>query len=267
MNVGTTTENDSRQMPKRPCAITVTPDNATILCADKFGDVYSLPLLGDTFSIENRVHSASETIDRKPSGATGRMFPAASMLTVHTKKNQEALRNQLNRTNHSAEKKTCDFEHHLLLGHVSLLTDMVYVSLDVKPALAHESRSYILTSDRDEHIRISRGLPQAHIIEGYCLGHTEFVSKIVVPHRHRDLLISGGGDDYLVVWNWLDRKALHKVDLVPPYHHWRDSVGAKTAGSRSSVSDKIAVCGMWVLGSQRATDPQSVGGVFVAFEG
>ncbi|KAG9924666.1 hypothetical protein KCU98_g21591, partial [Aureobasidium melanogenum] len=33
-----------RTMPKRPCAVLVTPDNKTILCGDKFGDVYSLPL-------------------------------------------------------------------------------------------------------------------------------------------------------------------------------------------------------------------------------
>ncbi|KAJ4417395.1 tRNA (guanine-N(7)-)-methyltransferase non-catalytic subunit trm82, partial [Neurospora sp. IMI 360204] len=34
-----------RAMPKRPCALALTPDNKTILSADKFGDVFSLPLL------------------------------------------------------------------------------------------------------------------------------------------------------------------------------------------------------------------------------
>lgn len=267
MTVMTTTESISRPMPKRPCTITVTPDNATLLCADKFGDVYSLPLLGHPVAIDNSVDAASGTVDRKPSGATERMVPAASMLTVHTKSNQDALRNQLKLTNHSAEKKTSKFEHHLLLGHVSLLTDMAYVSLDGQPAFTQKSRSYILTSDRDEHIRVSRGMPQAHIIEGYCLGHTEFVSKINVPHWHRDLLISGGGDNYLIVWEWLAGKALHKVDLSMPYDHWCDSVGEYRGKSAGNRSDKIAVSGMWVLKSQHSSEQGSEGEVFVALEG
>lgn len=54
------------------------------------------------------------------------------------------------------------FEHKLLLGHVSMLTDIALVVLN--------GRNYIITADRDEHIRISRGIPQSHIIEGFCLG-------------------------------------------------------------------------------------------------
>ena len=37
-----------RVMPKRPCAVALTPDESTLLCADKFGDIYSLPLMGQT---------------------------------------------------------------------------------------------------------------------------------------------------------------------------------------------------------------------------
>ena len=266
----TTTESSSSQMPKRPCAITVTVDNATVLCADKFGDVYSLPLLGETFAVNNEVDTVSNTLDGQPSYATRRMVPAASTLTVHTRKNQEALRNQLKTTNHAARKKTSGFEHRLLLGHVSLLTDLAYVRLDVHPSLTKGYRCYILTSDRDEHIRISRGMPQAHIIEGYCLGHTEFVSKISVPYWRPDLLISGGGDNYLVVWNWLAGKALHKVDLNSPYQHWQDWVQAnrdKSADGRSTARDKITVSGIWVMRSQHSPGGDREGEVFVAFEG
>ena len=265
-----TTENSLRQMPKRPCAITVTPDNATILCADKFGDVYSLPLLGHSFAIDNSVDATSNTLDGKPSNATGQMVPAASVLTVHTRKNQEALRNQLKITNCAAKKRTYDFERHLLLGHVSLLTDLAYVSMDIHPAFTEGPRSYILTSDRDEHIRISRGMPQAHIIEGYCLGHTEFVSKINVPYWRPDLLISGGGDECLIIWDWLTGKALQKVDLALPYHLWHDSGEANhdmVTGGRSRVGDKIAVSGVWVMRSQHTIEDESEGEVLVAFEG
>jgi tRNA (guanine-N(7)-)-methyltransferase subunit TRM82 len=34
-------ELSQRTMPKRPCALEVLPDNDTIICGDKFGDVYS----------------------------------------------------------------------------------------------------------------------------------------------------------------------------------------------------------------------------------
>ena len=40
---GVLDELSQRCMPKRPCAIQISPDNTTIICGDKFGDVYSLP--------------------------------------------------------------------------------------------------------------------------------------------------------------------------------------------------------------------------------
>ena len=51
----------------------------------------------------------------------------------------------------------------LLLGHVSLLTTLL-LSKDDK---------YVITADRDEHIRVS-WYPEAYTIEGYCLGHRKY---------------------------------------------------------------------------------------------
>ncbi|KAF9203817.1 tRNA (guanine-N(7)-)-methyltransferase non-catalytic subunit trm82, partial [Haplosporangium sp. Z 27] len=48
-----------------------------------------------------------------------------------------------------------------ILGHVSMATDL---------ALTKDNK-YIITSDRDEHIRVSQ-YPKGHNIETYCLGHT-----------------------------------------------------------------------------------------------
>jgi len=48
----------------------------------------------------------------------------------------------------------------LVLGHTSLLTSFTL----------SEDERYIITADRDEHIRIS-WYPQSYCIEGYCLGH------------------------------------------------------------------------------------------------
>jgi tRNA (guanine-N(7)-)-methyltransferase subunit TRM82 len=76
-------------------------------------------------------------------------------------------------------------------------------------------RPYILTADRDEHIRVSRGLPaQAHVIEAYCLGHAHFISRLCVPPRRPDVLVSGGGDNELFVWRWRTGMLLSRVDLL-----------------------------------------------------
>jgi len=199
-------------MPKRPCTITLTSDASTIICGDKFGDVYSLPLLGMIYENPN-----TESVESANSGSIERpsepFAPAANSRTVHTKKNREALRNQQRQAKPKLEKQVLQFEHQLLLGHVSLLTDLAYVKLDQKLSPSHQDRDYIITSDRDEHIRVSRGIPQAYIIEGYCLGHNEFVSSICVPQRKPKLLVSGGGDDYLLVWDWISGTLRQKIDL------------------------------------------------------
>lgn len=198
-------------MPKRPCAIVLTPDDSTILCADKFGDVYSLPLLGQTneSSTTNRAANDDSTT-RNEQGPQASFVPSATSLTVHTKGNREALRQQQKVTNPKPEKRSLNFDQQLQLGHVSLLTDVACASRTFSSSKRHE---YILTSDRDEHIRVSRGIPQSHIVEGYCLGHSEFVSKLCIPPSYPHLLISGGGDDYLLVWDWLSGSIRQKTDL------------------------------------------------------
>lgn len=64
----------------------------------------------------------------------------------------------------------------LLLGHVSLLTTFL-LSPDEK---------YIITADRDEHIRVS-WYPQAYTIEQFCLGHEKCVSYS--SHSYRCLCL------------------------------------------------------------------------------
>jgi len=84
-----------------------------------------------------------------------------------------------------------------------------------------KKREYIITSDRDEHIRVSRGEPQAHIIHGFCLGHTKAVTKVCPlvslskesKNERENILLSGGGDDWLGVWEYTTGKLLAKRDL------------------------------------------------------
>ena len=204
---GAIEELSQRFMPKRPCAVEVLPDGSSILCGDKFGDVYSIPLLiakpaedVDAAIGANGIH---EVVEKK-----GTFKPSASTSTVHSKRNRKALEAQMAQRNFTPRKEALQFEHKLLLGHVSMLTDMVFATTQVDGV----ARPHIITADRDEHIRISRGPPQAHIIEGYCMGHTEFISSLcLVPGT--DLLVSGGGDDWLGVWSWPKFELLRKIDL------------------------------------------------------
>lgn len=192
-------------------------------------------------------------------------------------------------------RESMDFEHELLLGHVSMLTDIATVSFktndtDSFGARQNSRRSYILTGDRDEHIRVSRGRPQAWIIENYCFGHTQFVSKLCIPHQ--DILISGGGDDYLVIWDWRKGISLGKLDLQKAIaQYWesqpvrmrrsrkdivqkandeasvlqdsREAEGIAEAGhdpeelqAEDSLEDRVAVSGLWGLTQEQASSSE-----------
>lgn len=236
-------------MPKRPCAIALTPDESTILCGDKFGDVYALPLLGESAPQEAVIDSEStQTVQSSPKP----FAPTANTKTVHSKRNLEALKNQQRMTPTRNDKEVPRFEHRLLLGHVSLLTDMISTSLSASASSFGRSRTYILTADRDEHIRISRGVPQAHIIEGYCLGHSNFISKLCIPKRHERLLVSGGGDDHIHLWDWVSQKPLLRFDLKSivqeirtPQPNITQAVNEFPSKTQLEAVEHIAVSGIW----------------------
>ncbi|KAK2073083.1 hypothetical protein P8C59_007392 [Phyllachora maydis] len=111
-------------------------------------------------------------------------------------RNLRALLDQRKAVLQPSEKPAAaSFEHTLLLGHVSMLTGITHAT---DP---HTGRPYIITADRDEHLRVSRGvLSQAHVIEGFCFGHDEFISRICIPPASPELLLSAGGDDEIYLW-------------------------------------------------------------------
>ncbi|THY77483.1 hypothetical protein D6C86_00540 [Aureobasidium pullulans] len=236
---GKLNELSERVMPKRPCAVLVTPDNKTILCGDKFGDVYSLPL----FPAEKAEQvGESPKIETKEDVGPKKYVPAATTLTVHSGRNRKALENQMKQKDLQAKaKEGPKFEYQLLLGHVSMLTDVQFATGEVEG----KTRGYIITADRDEHIRVSRGPPQAHIVERFCLGHKEFISKVCLLSRTK-LLVSGGGDDWLGLWDWRAGSLTEKRDmrsgLVALFSRSEDpSFGAESP---------IAVSGLWVVPTQ-----------------
>lgn len=236
-------------MPKRPCAIALTADETTIVCADKFGDVYSIPLLFSDSSAGSEVQDLSAETIRPATEPSKPFVPAANDLTVHSNRNRRTLQNQMRQKHSISQKSEPQFERKLLLGHVSMLTDIALVE--------HNGRSYIITADRDEHIRISRGIPQAHIIEGYCLGHKEFVSRLCLPVGKPNLLISGGGDDEIFVWDWSLGKLLHKISLrnhaekvALGFHH-----GSRTGAEIERNDTLIEPIGVAVSNIQHMAEP------------
>lgn len=195
-------------MPKRPCAVSLSFDDNTIFSADKGGDVYSLSF--------NPSEDGEIRIASRPKKA---YLPAANAYVVHTKKNlislqQQILRQQARENQPPEQAVSVQMKPDALLGHISILTDM---ALGVVPAGSSTDKShlYILTADRDESIRVSRGPPQTHIIEAYCFGHESFITSLCTLTSAPHLLISGGGDNYLLVWNWRIGQPLHKVQIVP----------------------------------------------------
>lgn len=244
-NQGELTEVSQRSMPKRPCAVQILPDNAAVLIADKFGDVYSLPLIP---SEEEEDAAAAQGSTPQPEVA---WKPSANNLTVHSQRNLKVLEAQAKQKNFTPRKEPLKFKHELLLGHVSMLTDMKYITTEE----GGKKRGHIITADRDEHIRISRGPPQAHIIEGYCLGHTEFVSKICQVGE-TNLLVSGGGDGWLGVWDWPAQKLRKKVDML---YHVRETPGHEK-------TEQIVVSGIWSVAIDAAGGMDMEDGIIVACE-
>ena len=121
----------------------------------------------------------------------------------------------------------------LILGHASPLNAF----------LLTKDEKYIVTADRDEHIRVS-WYPKGYNIEMYCLGHLKyggflfeaftgkthvltisslflrFVSAVHIPKSDPTSLISGGGDPVLKIWDWMTGVLKHEVavlDAVEPF--------------------------------------------------
>ncbi|KIW76600.1 hypothetical protein Z517_09044 [Fonsecaea pedrosoi CBS 271.37] len=245
-----------RSMLKRTCAIALTPDEKSLLVGDKFGDVYLLPL-----------HPTPGWTPQKPVSDQQQVTfsPSASELTVHTKGNLEALRQQRQQKAAQRKKEGPQFECKLLLGHVSLLTDVAITEVQTGP----KRRQYILTSDRDEHIRVSRGVTQAHIIENYCFGHREFVSKLCIVPWNPEILVTGSGEPSLKVYHWQTGKILDQELFQGDVG--TDIVNCLDSESGARSLENLAVSNIWPVhytvsgNSPRSRHPPHL--LLVALEG
>ncbi|CAL4126202.1 unnamed protein product, partial [Meganyctiphanes norvegica] len=92
--------------------------------------------------------------------------------------------------NENSIEEDVDKEIVPLFGHLSMLLDMIIT----------KDGQYIVTCDRDEKIRVSK-FPNAYNIQTFCLGHTEFVTKILQLPTDTLKILSCSGDGKLKLWN------------------------------------------------------------------
>lgn len=140
-----------QSFPKRPNAIAILGETQTVVMADKFGDVYQIPMV-------------KETVGK----------PGEDLLP--------------------------------LLGHVSMLTDIVFG----KDA---DGKKYLITSDRDEHIKVSH-YPQTFLVDKWLFGHHEFITSLHLPQWKPDWLFSVGGDACVFCWDWQSGTKLSTFDYA-----------------------------------------------------
>lgn len=88
-----------------------------------------------------------------------------------------------------------------ILGHVSMLTDLLYKKD------AQTGQEYVLTADRDEHIKISQ-FPNSFVIKNWLFGHHEFISSLSKINWNNNWILSAGGDDCIFSWDWNNEKLL-----------------------------------------------------------
>lgn len=99
-----------------------------------------------------------------------------------------------------------------ILGHVSMLTDIISVKNTA-------GQRFVITSDRDEHIKISH-YPQCFIVDKWLFGHKQFISSMDCPSWNPSLLFSAGGDDSIFSWDWVKGTLLSQfnyTELIKPY--------------------------------------------------
>ncbi|XP_066386133.1 uncharacterized protein [Miscanthus floridulus] len=101
----------------------------------------------------------------------------------------------------SAEQVSVDNKPVSILGH--------YCSIITSMKFSPDGR-FIATADRDFKIRVTlfpkNPLKGAHEIQGFCLGHTDFVSCITFTSisENQSFLISGGGDSTVRLWDYVN---------------------------------------------------------------
>jgi WD40 repeat protein len=116
---------------------------------------------------------------------------------------------QCSTSNESEEAvKPTSTPNRLLLGHTaSVLTGLNVVSS------SNNQQQFILTADRDEKVRVSY-FPETHIIHGYLLGHSSFISCMDSISNERSLCLTASGDGTSRLWDYQTCKEVGMLPVV-----------------------------------------------------
>eukprot|EP01132_Coremiostelium_polycephalum_P010991 gene10991-13466_t len=93
-------------------------------------------------------------------------------------------------------------DENLSFGHYSSIVDLKL----------SKCFNYLFSADRDEKIRISK-YPNTFDIERFCLGHSKYITQMVIISNKPELLVSGSGDGHVILWNWKSGKILQSINF------------------------------------------------------
>ncbi|KAK1218334.1 tRNA (guanine-N(7)-)-methyltransferase non-catalytic subunit trm82 [Marasmius sp. AFHP31] len=204
-----------RELPKRPTSAAFTKDGQTIVVADKFGDVFSYPL-HPAPPVEEPTQPQEEEKEESQPAEVIVTEPEQKPTTKGKRKRKPKNPNHHENPPHardSVESHTNTSGGTLVLGHTSLLTAFLF----------SQDEKYIITTDRDEHVRVS-WYPQGYVIESFCLGCSRFVSCLHIPKSQPSVLVSGGGDPEIKVWDWHSGQLKHNI---PVFDHVKEYIQVK----------------------------------------
>lgn len=105
-------------------------------------------------------------------------------------------------------------------GHLSMVMDVFF----------NDDQTAVITCDRDEKIRVT-SYPDTHNLISYCMGHTEYVSKMeLVPHNPQ-WLASISGDQTIRIWDYKTGVELFKLPLAGPGAYmtcWKSDIASSS---------------------------------------
>lgn len=121
------------------------------------------------------------------------------------------------------------------LGHYSVVTDMLMIK-----KTGSDSR-YVVTSDKDEKIRVSRW-PHSYDAICYCMGHTQYITSLCLvqnPSMNLDLLISSGGDGQLFGWDYEKGTKLFQHNVQVDHSTTSSSLRTLFNAANTSISNAL----------------------------